>query len=307
MANIRDVAKATGYSVSTISRVINNYPYVKEEKRQHVLKVMDELNYIPNKTAQNLSHGETKNIGVIIPFTNHPYFDQLLNGIIREAFLHSYKITLLPTNYDQELEKIYLEQFAAKEFDGLIVTTKANPSDVFKPYLTYGTIVFCQNVSLDNVGSVYIDLASSIPEALHFMKEQGVKNLGVTLGRSKRISRNSKLIQKSCKEIFPDFDPNNIFWDCFVREDGVQAAAFFVEKEVDGILTIGDEVAAVILQHYSDALRPMIVGRENLLISEVMNFSTIDHHLDACGRKAFQLFYTKEITRIKLPYTLIKR
>lgn len=65
MANIRDIAKITGYSVSTISRVINNHPYVDDKKREKVLKVMAELNYVPNRSAQNLSFGKTKNIGVI--------------------------------------------------------------------------------------------------------------------------------------------------------------------------------------------------------------------------------------------------
>ena len=57
MANIRDIAKLTGYSVSTISRVINNNPYVDEQKRQEILRVMEQVNYIPNHTARVLSSG----------------------------------------------------------------------------------------------------------------------------------------------------------------------------------------------------------------------------------------------------------
>lgn len=106
MANIRDIAKITGYSVSTISRVINNHPYVDDEKRAKVLEVMAELNYVPNRSAQNLSYGKTKNIGVIIPFVNHAYYDQMLSGIMNAAFEHGYRISLLPTNYDQKLEKV---------------------------------------------------------------------------------------------------------------------------------------------------------------------------------------------------------
>ena len=75
MANIRDIARITGYSVSTISRVLNNHPYVTEEKREKVLAVMAELNYVPNRSAQNLSYGKTKNVGVVLPFINHAYFD----------------------------------------------------------------------------------------------------------------------------------------------------------------------------------------------------------------------------------------
>lgn len=59
MANIRDIARLTGYSVSTVSRVINNNPYVSEEKRRKILAVMKEVNYIPNYTARALSVGKT--------------------------------------------------------------------------------------------------------------------------------------------------------------------------------------------------------------------------------------------------------
>lgn len=304
MANIRDIAKKTGYSVSTISRVINNYPYIKEEKRQKVLAVMKELNYVPNKTAQNLSHGETKNIGVVLPFTNHPYYTKLLSGIMEEAFLHSYKITLLPTNYNPDLEKDYLDQFAAKEFDGVIITTMANRPDFYCDYLTYGSVVFCQKINLENVGCVYIDMESSIHEALLYLKERGVKKLGVTLGRSKKISQDSVLIERLSYKVFPDFDPENIFWDCFSGEDGPEAAEFFAKKQVDGILVNSDELAAVILRNYPT---PVVVGRENLLISEVMNFSSIDHHLIDCGRQAFQLFFQKRQDKICLPYELVQR
>ena len=127
MANIRDIAKLTGYSVSTISRVINNNPYVDEQKRQEILRVMEQVNYIPNHTARVLSSGKTKNIGVILPFVNHPYFDILLSGITASAFSRGYKVTLLPTRYEPEMEEKYLQEFAAKGFDALIITSRANP------------------------------------------------------------------------------------------------------------------------------------------------------------------------------------
>ena len=66
---------------------INQHPYVDEaQTNREVLKVIKELNYVPNANARQLSSGKTKNIGVILPYTNHPYFDQLLSGIIEVAF-----------------------------------------------------------------------------------------------------------------------------------------------------------------------------------------------------------------------------
>lgn len=307
MATIRDIAKLTGYSVSTISRVLNDYPYVDEEKRQTVLRVMKEVNYVPNRTAQNLSYGKTQNIGIILPFINHPYYDQLLSGIMQAGFEHAYKVTLLPTNYDRELELNYLDQFASKEFDGLIVATRANPIELFLPYLKYGPIIFGEATPNVDVGCAYIDLEGSLTEALQHLKEIGVKRLGVVLGRSKEISHNSKLTIRLCHEILPNFDEGLICWDNWSIADGQHAATFFKEQAVDGILTNGDELAATIIRHYESSQVPIMVGRENLLLSEVLQFSTIDHHVEQCGEMAFKLFHENRKEQVKMPYRFIKR
>lgn len=267
MANIRDIAKITGYSVSTISRVINNYPYVDEEKRQKVLAVMAELNYVPNRTAQNLSHGKTQTIGIILPFINHPYYDQLLSGMMKAAFAKSYRVTLLPTNYDQELEKEYLAQFATKEFDGLLVATRANPIEVFLPYLKYGPIVFGEATPNVEVPCSYIDLEGSLRESLHYLKGLGIQSLGVVLGRSKHLSYNSKMTVRLCQEIMPNFKEELIYWDSFSIKDGLAASEFFKARQVDAIFTNGDEIAATILRTYEPESAPIVIGRENLLIS----------------------------------------
>lgn len=60
MSNIRDIAKEAGVSVTTVSRVINNHPYVTEEKRNKVMQTMKTLNYIPNHLAVNLSRGKIR-------------------------------------------------------------------------------------------------------------------------------------------------------------------------------------------------------------------------------------------------------
>ena len=307
MATIKDIAKLTGYSVSTISRVLNDYPYVDEGKRQKVLQVMKDVKYIPNRTAQNLSHGKTQSIGIILPFINHPYYDQLLSGIMTAAFAQSYKVTLLPTNYDRKLEITYLNQLASKAFDGLIVATRANSIDTFLPFLEYGPIVFCEATPEETCACSYIDLEGSLTEALRYLRALGIKRLGVILGRSEPISQNSKLTMRLCQEILPEFDPTLIYWDCWSAPDGVKAAAFFKSQQVDGILTNGDEIAATIIQSYGQEKIPVMIGRENLLLSDIMSFSTIDHHIEQCGEMAFKLFHEERLEQVKMPYLFIKR
>ena len=67
--------------------------YVSEEKRRLVNQVMKELDYTPNRTAIDLIRGKTNTIGVILPYSDHPCFDKIVNGITKEAFAHDYVTT----------------------------------------------------------------------------------------------------------------------------------------------------------------------------------------------------------------------
>ena len=53
--NIKEIARRAGVSSATISRVLNNSGYVKEETRQKVLKAVEEYNYVPSAIARSLS------------------------------------------------------------------------------------------------------------------------------------------------------------------------------------------------------------------------------------------------------------
>ena len=67
MATISDVARLSGMSVSTVSRVINNKPHVSEEKRQKILEAMDALGYSPLQAARQLRGSVSGNIAVVVP------------------------------------------------------------------------------------------------------------------------------------------------------------------------------------------------------------------------------------------------
>ncbi len=63
MTNIKDVAKMAGVSVTTVSRVLNNHPYVSEEKRKAVIHAIRMTNYQKNINAVHLIKGKTNLIG----------------------------------------------------------------------------------------------------------------------------------------------------------------------------------------------------------------------------------------------------
>ena len=85
MTSISEIAKKAGVAKSTVSRVINHHPHVSDETRQKVIDLINELDYMPNQLARDLSRGKTQKIGVVIPHTQHPYFTQLINGLLDAA------------------------------------------------------------------------------------------------------------------------------------------------------------------------------------------------------------------------------
>ena len=78
---IKDVAKKAGVGVGTVSRVLNNNPHVNPKTKEHVLKVIHELGYIPNPHARRLSSGHTKIITTIFPQMVGEFHQLLLSGI----------------------------------------------------------------------------------------------------------------------------------------------------------------------------------------------------------------------------------
>lgn len=81
MTNIRDIAKKSGYSASTVSRFLNQTGYVSQSAKQAIQQVIDELDYVPNALARDLSKGKSNTIGIVIPQMQHPFFTELINGI----------------------------------------------------------------------------------------------------------------------------------------------------------------------------------------------------------------------------------
>lgn len=80
-ATIRDVARAADVSVATVSRTLNRIDKVAGMTRDRILKVVDELDYVPHSGARALSTRRTDTIGVLLPDLHGEYFSELIRGI----------------------------------------------------------------------------------------------------------------------------------------------------------------------------------------------------------------------------------
>lgn len=100
LATIRDVAERSGVSVSVVSKVMNNYRGVSSEVRERVIKMADEIGYMPNALARGLKLNRTYNIAVVLDDETcdnllQMYFVMILHGLKREAGRRGYVVTLI--------------------------------------------------------------------------------------------------------------------------------------------------------------------------------------------------------------------
>lgn len=90
MASIKEVAKYAGVAISTVSKVLNGYPNIREETRQKVLEAIEELNYVPNAVASALSSKQSARVALIVNLNQQTQaIDEIdmqyLSGAIHQA------------------------------------------------------------------------------------------------------------------------------------------------------------------------------------------------------------------------------
>ncbi len=125
MVTIKDISKRSGYSVSTISKVLNNYPDIPEHTREIILKLMKEMRYVPNSTARSLKTARSYTIGVIFEEITqqglqHPLFSKILESFKSDVEKKGYDILFLAKSMGQQTGSYY-EHSIRKQVDAVLV------------------------------------------------------------------------------------------------------------------------------------------------------------------------------------------
>lgn len=189
MINIRDIARIAGVGVSTVSRVINNHPDVKEQTRERVLEIIRENNYIPNNSARNLKKNNTNNIGVLIKGVFNPFFSEMLDSISKRISKAGYSMILEHHDYlsDDEMNNL-ISMIKEKRLQGVICLggnfTEARNDDFndIQVPVVLTSINHKYGKEFSNFSSVSIDNEKSAYLATKYLIECGHKNIAILLG-----------------------------------------------------------------------------------------------------------------------------
>lgn len=126
--NIKKIAELAGVSVSTVSKIINNYSDISEETKTRVLQIMKETGYVPSNSAKTLATKKSNLIGVIfagklnIDFT-HPFFIEVLNAFKKQMGVLGYDLLFFSNEKSHAVDGDYLARCRHFQVDGCIIVT----------------------------------------------------------------------------------------------------------------------------------------------------------------------------------------
>ena len=129
MATIKDVARLSGVSVATVSRVINDSPKASQASRDAVFKAMAELQYHPNANARALAHQSAETLGLVVADVSDPFFGTMVKAVEQVAQATGNFLLIGNGYHDAKQEKQAIEQLIRHRCAGLVVHAKMLPDE----------------------------------------------------------------------------------------------------------------------------------------------------------------------------------
>lgn len=295
--NIRDIAKISGVGVSTVSRVLNNHPDVKESTREKVLAVIKESNYVPNNSARILKQNNTKNIGVLVKGVFNPFFSELINVMGSKINDNKYTMILQQNDYglEQEIENV-ISFVKEKRLQGIICLGGnfiGLNDDSFKNInvpIVLTSVNTVSPITSEKYSTVGISNLDAAYEATSYLIQKGHKNIALMLGEKNDFCVSwwrYKGYVKALKEHNISLNDENLIigdYDSTVSYN-VTKELLKKRKDITAIFAISDFMAIGAAKAVTDS--GLVVGKD----ISIIGFDGMD----------VSCYYNPGITTIKQP------
>ncbi|PAV30967.1 LacI family transcriptional regulator [Virgibacillus profundi] len=332
MVTIKDVAKATGVSPSTVSRVIADNPRISPDTKKKVRKAMKDLGYHTNISARNLVVKSTKAIGVIMPSSadkalQNPFFPEILRGIGSVTHRMKYSVTLSSGQTEEEIYEEVQRMVFGSYVDGVILLySRLNDRVtnfliergfpfviVGKPYENVNGITHVDNDNFTAGKEITEHLIDQGHEKIAFIG--GSKDLFVTIDREAGYEA---ALQEAGHEVSDSYKIHTEF----LKSGGREAVENLMSLKTPptGIVVSDDLMSVGVLSMLEESGVKVprdvsLVSFNNVYLSEIIlpALTTVDiqiHELGAQSAKALiekTVNKTEPVKRISIPYEIVYR
>ncbi len=302
---IKDVARATGVSDTTVSWVLKDHPVISKDTKKRILEYINKSGYKANILARSLRCSKTNIIGVLLNDVSNPFYAKILTGIESRAKSCGYNILLCNTNWESANEQSMIEIMSQYNVDGILATPTEEVSDCYldlsekqKPFVFIDTAV-------PGVNSNYVinDMAATGYIAGRYLVKLGHKKIVHITGEIKKKNFSSFVegirgYKKALGENGIVFHDNMICYGGLTVEAGYSAmqkilkgnympTAIFAVNDLaaTGVMSAADEAGLRIPDDIS------IIGIDNSYLGAIPRISmdTVAESEIDMGRKAVEI------------------
>ncbi len=280
---MKDIAKLADVSIGTVSRVINNDKNgVGSEKRDEILRIIEETGYVPNSIARSMITKHSSIIGLIIPDISNPFFPLLAKGAEECAQRAGYSLFLCNTNSDDSYELKQIAIMKEKQVDGIIISTcKGNDSEHVRKISSGNTpIVFVDEpVACEEVFGVYLDNMLGGYQTTKHLIDLNHRRIAYFTGPKESLSSYQRLdgYKKALQEANIPFDEELVAFGSYSKENGYKQFMSLIQRGKRGI-----EFTAILVASDVTACGVYSAARESgLSIPEDISVAGFDNVLSA--------------------------
>ena len=224
MVSMKDIAKACGVSVATVSKALSGQPDIAEQTRELISKTADELGYMTNSAARALKTNRTYNIGVLFVDERrsglaHEYFSAVLESLKTEAEANGYDITFINRNVGRKATT-YLQHCQYRGVDGVVIAcvdfTDPQVLELVNSRIPLVTIDHVFN----NHAAVVSDNVRGMEELVRYVYGRGHRRIAFIHGEHTAVTENRLTgFYRACEELGLDIPEEYIREGVFHNPD----------------------------------------------------------------------------------------
>ncbi len=330
MVTIKDVALKSGFSVTTVSRALNGYDDVNENSRKKILEVAKNLNYVPNRAAQNLVKKENKTVAIIVSGmekegSKNNIIYSLISGMYTNAEKKGFEVALFTMSSAYQKEKSYMQFCREHNINGAIMTGIRTDDKYFEEIMdsTFPCVLIDIPIEGKNISCITIDNIKASKEIVKHLIDNNHKNIAIINGVNEAIVSHERLkgYKEALKESDIKLNKNYIVEGDFLEEKAyIETKKLLTEnKEITAIYCVSDIMALGAMKAIKELSLNIpedvsIVGFDDIPIAEYTTppLTTVRQDFYERGKESFNQLYnmikSKPYEKNKyVEYQIVKR
>jgi LacI family transcriptional regulator len=178
--NIRQIAKLAGVSNATVSRVINGSSLVTPETTQRIQKIIQDLNFVPNRSAAHFKHGKSQIYGIIVPDLTNPFFMEMVKNFEELLVENSLELLVANTDFHPSRTQRSIQRMLLRRVDGLALLTSEHEAAALESLVQNRIPVVTTDHyrTAPGISDIMVDFRNGMWQLIAHLKDLGHRYVG---------------------------------------------------------------------------------------------------------------------------------